>query len=461
MSRLSIKQRVTAFYAAVMLLFLIIIMTVFYVTLDLQITYVSHSALEKSVKNAFDYIDTPGDWLEISNDFDFYVNDVTLLVYGEEGTKIMGHAPQGFPQDIVLQSDKHHEYEREGDSWQVYDLYTEFPNGTGIWVRGIYSLTDNKQTLGNILNIMLLAFPLLIGASLFVGYLVTSRAFAPIRRIQETAERIIIKNDLSERIGLDSDSNDELYKLAATYDKLLERIETAFENEKQFTSDVSHELRTPVSVIISQAEYGLDQGDQRTMRESLESILHQSEHMSNLITQLLELSRTGNVLRSLKYEQFNLSELCEMVIDELREQASNRGIQIISKLDREIEIIADQTQLMRALINLISNSISYGHDGGFAMLDLHRDVTNEDQVIINISDDGVGIAPEHLDKIFNRFYQADPSRTKQKYSNTGLGLPMVKQIIEAHGGKISVQSSLGAGSTFTVIIPAAVADNTL
>jgi signal transduction histidine kinase len=95
------------------------------------------------------------------------------------------------------------------------------------------------------------------------------------------------------------------------------------------------------------------------------------------------------------------------------------------------------------------------------MLDLHRDVTNEDQVIINISDDGVGIAPEHLDKIFNRFYQADPSRTKQKSSNTGLGLPMVKQIIEAHGGKISVQSSLGAGSTFTVIIPAAVADNTL
>jgi signal transduction histidine kinase len=150
-----------------------------------------------------------------------------------------------------------------------------------------------------------------------------------------------------------------------------------------------------------------------------------------------------------------------MVIDELREQASNRGIQIISKLDREIEIIADQTQLMRALINLISNSISYGHDGGFAMLDLHRDVTNEDQVIINISDDGVGIAPEHLDKIFNRFYQADPSRTKQKSSNTGLGLPMVKQIIEVHGGKISVQSSLGAGSTFTVIIPAAVADNTL
>ncbi|NLW12615.1 MAG: HAMP domain-containing histidine kinase [Clostridiaceae bacterium] len=453
MSRLSIKKRVTTFYAAVMLLFMIIVMSVFLVTLDLQITHVSQNALEKSVKNAFDYIAMPGDWLEISNDFDFYVNDVSLLVYGQEGTKMMGHAPQGFPEEIALQSDTHREYSSENENWQVYDLYTEYPNGTGVWVRGIYSLSNSKQTLRNVLVLMLLTLPLLVAITLAVGYVVTKRAFAPVRKIQQTAEYIMRKKDLSSRIGLEGNANDELYSLASTYDKLLEKIEDAFENEKQFTSDVSHELRTPVSVIISQAEYGLTQDDPVTMRESLDSILRQSEHMSRLITQLLELSRTGNALRSLNYEKFNLAELCEMVTDELQEQADSKGIQLISKLDRSIEIEADQTQLMRALINLVSNSISYGRDNGFVMVDLHRDGKNNDRINISVSDDGIGIAPEHLDKIFNRFYQADQARSKAKSSNTGLGLTMVKQIVEAHGGSISVQSTTGVGSTFTIVLP--------
>lgn len=453
MRRLSIKKRVTAFYAAVMLIFLVIVMTVFYVTLDLQITHVSHNALEKSVKNAFDYIDTPGDWLEIRNDFDFYVNDVTLLVYGQEGTKIMGQEPQGFSLDIALQADMHREYSSDDENWQVYDLYNEYPNGSGIWIRGIYSLSNSKQTLHNVLIIMLLTLPLLVGIALAAGYIVTRRAFAPVSRIQTTAEHIISKKDLSSRIGLAGESNDELYNLAATYDKLLDRIEAAFENEKQFTSDVSHELRTPVSIIISQTEYGLAQGDSVTMRESLESVLRQSEHMSRMITQLLELSRTGNALRSLHYEKFNLAELCEMVTDELQELAVSRNIQLISKLDRSIDITADQTQLMRALINLVSNSISYGRDGGFVIVDLHLDEKDSSRILLSVSDDGVGIAPQHLDKIFNRFYQADQSRSKTKSSNTGLGLTMVKQIIEAHGGDISVQSTLEVGSTFTIFLP--------
>lgn len=450
MSRLSIKQRVTAFYSAVMLFFILLVITIFYVTLDIQITYVSHNVLEKSVKSAFDYIDMPGDWLEIRNDFDFYVNDVTLLIYGQEGTKVMGYAPQGFPEGIPLRSDTHQEFASETENWQVYDLYTEYPNGTGMWMRGIYSLSNSKQTLRNVMMIMLFALPLLVAVALVGGYLVTKRAFAPVNRIQKTAEQIVKKKDLSKRIGLQGNTRDELYSLAATYDQLLDRIEDAFENEKQFTSDVSHELRTPVSVILSQAEYGLTQNDPATMRESLESILFQSEHMSRLITQLLELSRTGNALRSLQYEQFNLAELCEMVVEELKEKADHRGIQLISKLDHSIDITADQTQIMRALINLVSNSISHGKDNGFVIVDLHSEA---DHIILSVSDDGIGIAPEHLALIFNRFYQADHTRKKSRSSNTGLGLTMVKQIVEAHNGEITVQSTPDVGSTFTIKLP--------
>ncbi len=349
-----------------------------------------------------------------------------------------------------MRSDTHQRFTSERESWQVYDLYTEYPNETGLWVRGVYSLSNSKQTLRNVLLIMLFALPVLVAIALVAGYLVTKRAFAPVSQIQKTAEQIIKNKDLSRRIGLRGNKRDEIYSLATTYDQLLDRIETAFEQEKQFTSDVSHELRTPVSVVISQAEYALSQNDPEIMRKSLGSVLRQSEHMSLLIAQLLDLSRTGHALQSMKYERFNLAELCDMVVDEHQENANNKNIQFIKKLDHRIEINADQTQIMRALINLISNSISYGKENGFIMVDLH---STENRIILSITDDGVGIAPEHLEHIFNRFYQADEARTKGRLSNTGLGLTMVKQIIEAHGGEITVQSTLAVGSTFTISLP--------
>lgn len=448
--KLSIKQKVTTFYAVIMLLFLLIVMALFYFTLDLQIVHISHSALESAVKNSFDEIEMPGDWIEISNAFDPYVNDVTLLVYGPEGTKILGHAPQGFPENMPLRSDLHQQYEQSDETWQIYDLYKEYSNENGIWVRGIYSLSNSLKALNRLLIIMLIALPALIIISLIAGYLVTTRAFAPVQQIQKTAELIIQKRDLSNRINLKGNTRDELFKLAKTYDQLLERIEASFENEKQFTSDVSHELRTPVSVIISQAEYGLSQQDPDVMRESLQSILKQSEQISSMISQLLELSRTSHSLSLLKKESFNLAELCHLVADELSEKAQERNIQIIRKIDSEITVFADQILLMRAIINLITNSITYGKDDGFVMIDLQRDNSN---VILTISDDGAGIAPEHLDKIFNRFYQVDRSRTRSQSGSSGLGLAMVRQIVEAHEGAVTAQSTLGVGSTFTVTLP--------
>ena len=123
---------------------------------------------------------------------------------------------------------------------------------------------------------------------------------------------------------------------------------------------------------------------------------------------------------------------------------------LISKLDHSIDITADQTQIMRALINLVSNSISHGKDNGFVIVDLHSEA---DHIILSVSDDGIGIAPEHLALIFNRFYQADHTRKKSRSSNTGLGLTMVKQIVEAHNGEITVQSTPDVGSTFTIKLP--------
>ncbi len=450
MNRLSIKQRVTAFYASILLGLTLLIMLVFYLTLDLQAVSVSRSVLERAVKNAFDSIEMPGQWIEIPDDFDFYVHDVSLVIYGPQGKRILGQVPQGFPEQASLRSDEHRSFQTGEETWRLYDFYHEDAQGNGLWIRGIYSLSHSQMTLKRLAITMVIVLPVLIALALLAGYLVTARAFAPVEQIQKTADRILRDRDLSSRIQLAGNPKNELVKLANTYDVLLDRIERSFNHEKQFASDVSHELRTPVSVILSQAEYALAQDDPQEQKKSLAAIVRQTEQMSQMMSRLLELSRTGHLLTSLKKDCFNLAELCDLVADQLQDEADKRGILLIRKLDDQLMIHADQTLIMRALINLVTNSIQYGKQGGFVMIDLQR---TDDELVLAVSDNGVGIAPEHLDKLFNRFYRVDPSRGRDGPDGSGLGLAMVQQIVQAHDGQVEVQSTPGVGSTFTLRFP--------
>jgi len=451
MVRMSIKQRVTLFYAAVLILITLLISTFFLVTLDLENSSVSRTTLESTVKASFDHIVSEADWVEVSSTFDFYINDVTLVLYGPEGTLIMGNTPTDFPKSLPLLFDEHQSVTTKTETWKVYDLYEKYPNGTGIWVRGIYSLQNSITSFNGVLRTMMIGLPVVLVLSTLLGYLVTRRAFSPISRIQKTAEEIARNRDLSRRIALEGGTKDELYNLSQVFDSMFDQIETAFNNEKQFTSDVSHELRTPISVIISQAEYGLAESlTADEYRACLESILSQSEKTAHLIGSLLEISRAANVTNVLVKEPLNLAELCDAVIEEMADKAADRGIHLISKMERNIVFHGDQTQLMRLVINLVSNAITHGIENGFVMLELQRE---QGKIKLSVSDDGVGIAPEYMDKIFNRFFQINPARAGKMSEHAGLGLPMVKMIAEAHGGSVTVQSTLDVGSTFTVYFP--------
>jgi len=453
MVRMSIKKRVTLFYAAVLILITLLISTFFLVTLHQENDSVSRTTLETTVKASFDHIVSEDDWVEVSSTFDFYVNDVTLVLYGPEGTLIMGNTPTDFPKSLPLLFDEHQSVTTRTETWQVYDLYERYPNGSGIWVRGIYSLQNSTTSFNGVLRIMMIGLPVALILSILLGYLVTRRAFSPISRIQKTAETIALNRDLSRRIALEGGTKDELYNLSRIFDSMFEQIETAFNNEKQFTSDVSHELRTPISVIISQAEYGLAESlSEDEYRACLESILFQGEKTAHLISSLLEMSRAANVSNVLVKEPLNLADLCDAVIEDMTDRAAGRGIQLMAKLDRDIVFNGDQTQLMRLVINLLSNAITHGRENGLVVLELQR---SPGKINLSVSDDGVGIAPEHMDKIFNRFFQINPVRSGELSEHAGLGLPMVKMIAEAHGGSVTVQSTLDVGSTFTVSFPAA------
>ncbi len=318
---------------------------------------------------------------------------------------------------------------------------------TGVWARGIYSLSTSDSVINFVTVISAVCFPLVLLLSALGGYLITKRAFRPVEHITQAANRIS-SGTLSAR--LPDNGKDEIARLAQSFNAMLDRLEDSFEREKQFTSDASHELRTPIAVILSEADYALSQNDSEEMLHAMRSIQAQGKKMSALVAQLLELTRADNHTLHLEMERVDLTTLCEAVAEELEGQARARGIVIRCALEPDIVLTGDQTLLTRMLMNLVSNAVAYGKKQGEVVIRLARE---PGEILLSVEDDGIGIAPEHLDRIFDRFYRVDPSRSAGQNGSAGLGLSMVQWIAHAHGATVSVKSELGKGSIFEVRFP--------
>lgn len=320
----------------------------------------------------------------------------------------------------------------------------------GAWVVGAI---DNKlinSMVYDTVKYVLVILPITIILAAVFGYIITRRAFRPVKEITDAAADIANGSDLSKRINL-GEGKGEIYKLANTFDSMLETIQHNFEREKQFTNDASHELRTPVSIIMAHSELGLDsKASDADRKEALESINRQSHRVNKLLAELLSLARSDNEKTILEKESFDLAELTEMVIEEKKELAAERNIDIRLIGDKAVTVYADQTLIMRVLINLITNAVKYGKDGGFIEVSVHKN--GEDGAVCRVKDNGIGISESDLLKIWDRFFRTDTARTFDENGSFGLGLPMVKSIIETHGGTVKASSVLGEGSTFEFTI---------
>ena len=261
--------------------------------------------------------------------------------------------------------------------------------------------------------------------------------------------------DLSKRLP-QGEAKDELYGLTETLNRMIERLENAFQAEKEFSSDVSHELKTPISVILTECEYTLEENRTNDeYRESIETIQQQCRRTMSLIQQLLQMSRTINTDKIIDREQINLSLLCESISEELSFMAEEKGVRLLTSIEKDIEIFADETLMMRLIINLITNGIKYRREDADSFVRLTL-TSGESKILIKTEDNGIGISKEDCAHIFNRFYKVDKSRTESSTegdTSFGLGLSMVKWIAEAHQGKASVKSTMGKGSVFTVVLP--------
>lgn len=450
MRKLSIKMKVTIWYTGLVTIILGLVFSFLWLSSDKILQFNMEHQIKKTVEESVEEIDDHQGSIDLDDDFEHHDDGVTLLVYSANGEHLAGYSPYSFDTSLPFLSGEIQTVLSNSKEWLVYDLNYETENGQSIWVRGIMLVDRMSEAMNAILLVTLISFPFLILIAAFGGYFITKRAFRPMQKIINSVGAIREGKDLTKRIHLKG-PKDEVHALADTFDSMFDRLQSSFESEKQFTSDASHELRTPTSVIISQAEYAMSQKDNpEETAEALNVILKQSKKMTSLISQLLLLARTDQKNNHLVFEQINISELAEIVADELTLMAESADIEMKTDIEPNLIIEADQTLMMRLLMNLISNAITYGKQGGFVKVHLHSD---GDTIVGTISDNGIGIQKQHLPKIWDRFYRVDPSRTATASGNTGLGLAIVKWIVETHHGTITAESEYGKGSTFTFCLP--------
>lgn len=459
----SLKRYMNIFYISLLILLSGTTIAIFYFSVDFSLDAISNQALEGAVQQGFDYISAPGEWLEVSDRFDYYVDDVYLVLYGPQETLIAGNLPRDFPTNLSLVSDVHRTINHAGHEWRIYDFYRTYPNGSGIWIRGMHSMDTRIDSLRQVFQTMLVVTPLLIAVAAAMGYFLTWRGFRPVSIMVETAKDIQKSNDLSRRIELPERSSIEFRELAASYNSMLASVEEAFRREKQFSGDVAHELRTPIAVMISQAEYAQSFADKPETKQALAAVIEQGSRISRIISQLLTLSRHEEDKIPLPDTAVDFSELVEIVAETLAADAETRSIRIRTELQPGLLVTGDQTELMRVVLNISTNAIKYGRENGILEIILRESDSPEESGIVNrsrrrwlrldIRDDGPGISSEDHEKIFQRFYQVDPSRKKISDSSSGLGLTMSLAIAHRHGGTITVDSRLGEGSTFSVYLP--------
>ena len=277
------------------------------------------------------------------------------------------------------------------------------------------------------------------------GWMLASRAIRPITDISDTAVKIAA-GDLSQRINA-ADTETELGQLASVLNATFSRLEAAFGQQKQFATDAAHELRTPVSVLLTQTQGILNRSHtEAEYREALQACQRAAQRMRRLIESLLELARLDAGQEPMKRVAFNLGESVREAITALQPLLEERRIKIRCEIP-SIKCVGDPERLGQVINNLLANAIYYNKPDG--SVDVSAEVEG-DVISLRVSDTGQGIAAHDLQRIFERFYRAEQSRSAGR---SGLGLAISKAIVEAHGGSLSATSELGTGSVFTVRLP--------
>lgn len=332
-----------------------------------------------------------------------------------------------------------------GQDYFCYDSYVDM-DITGIWIRGLVSSSDRSGLMHTIIVLTCTLLPALMALTLGGGWIIALDAFRPMEKILSAADSISDGGDLTARVGLKRGPT-EMRRLSRAFDRMFARLELSFNAERQFASDASHELRTPITVILAECDRAKRKDKSpEDFLASIAVIEEQGKHMSELVQQLLGLTRIQHGTDRYPMRRSDLSIFVESCCGEFMPHDS-RGISLETDIKPGIEADFNPALMSRVVQNLLQNAYKYGRENGHILVSLEQ---RGGRALLRVRDDGIGIAPEDQDKIWQRFWQADTSRGED--GGSGLGLAMVKEIAEFHGGRASVDSEPGKGSTFMVEI---------
>jgi two-component system heavy metal sensor histidine kinase CusS len=283
--------------------------------------------------------------------------------------------------------------------------------------------------------------------SIFVGHRIAHRGLKPLADMAAAVQHIR-SNTLNERIRLE-DSPAEVHSLALSFNETLDRLQDAFDRLSRFSSDIAHELRTPINNIRGQMEVALSRiRDPAEYPEVMETCLEDCGRLSRLIDSLLFLARAEHPEAEIRREDLDLQHELKALAEFYEPAAAERGVRLDVRVPDQLKARLDRALFQRAIGNLVENSLRYTPPGGCVTI---KAGTRSDRLLLSISDDGKGISEEHLKRVFDRFYRVDVARTGDG-SQSGLGLAIVQTIARLHGGDVEIESSIGKGTSVTVVL---------
>ena len=433
-SRIPVSIRVTAWFTTFILILFVIIMSSAILIEDKIVNNLSAKELVKAVERIY----------EDPDEFENFDDGIYYIKYDSNNDIIAGKIPKDFDLTLAFSIEDINTYQIENKKFLYYD--TKLKN-TRDWIRGIYPLSKFQNEISKIWDIGIYLSPWLFIFVVIFGYRIIKNAFKPVKKISETALLIKKSKNFSRRIELDN-SEDEIHKMASTFNEMLDTVEETFIHEKQFSSDVSHELRTPITVILAQSDYALDYVETLDeAKESFEVINRQAKKMTSLINQIMELSKLERQ-NEIEKDKINFSNIILQLLEDYKPLLENSNIELIINIEKDLRIYGNKLMVERLFINLFINAIKFTK----TTINVSLNRINK-EIILQIKDDGVGIAKGEQKYIWDRFFQINNSRNKDKNRGSGLGLSMVNKIVQLHSATIEVESEIGKGACFIVRFP--------
>lgn len=434
--QLSIISKVTLWYTVFVSLLFIVMFVASFIISGTWSDYESRSELEQETVELSTDLD----------DFESFDDGIYFALYNQNKEFEKGALPSDFDANASFKSGKLSIYSSSQMNYYYYDVYNA---KKGKWIRGVRTASGLSKELTLFLISIAILAPISILGMAWVGRRILKRAFVPIKDVTQMAEEITESRDYTKRVSSSYKlSYVETTRLTKVFNDMISSVQSTFEKEKRFNQNVSHELRTPLSVILSESEFGSKYAD--SLEESKEShtiINRQAKLMKNMTEQILELSKTQK-LNWNDLERLSLSSLISEYCQAQERKWAESAIDFKVAIEPNLWIKGEKLLVIRMLDNLLSNAMKFTRTS--ISITLER---VDNQALLKVADDGIGISEDQLNKIWDRFYQVEDSRNKSLNSGVGLGLSFVKDIAELHRAELDIQSKEDVGSSFMIRFP--------